>query len=117
MANFEQIAARLNAFLMKQGLPKITGTLTDLEGLFGAAMRSIWRVKDKQKRESLSFAVAADLRKLFGGKNLEDIYDRTKAKLDAEETAAQTSSAAQAIESKKKDPNYVPSFDELFGDK
>ncbi len=117
MANFEQIVARLNSFLEKQGLPKITGTPTDLESLFGAALKSIWREKDKQKRENLAFSVAGDLRKLFGGKNLEDIYDRTKAKLDAAEAAARTTAASQAADAKKKDPNYVPSFDELFGEK
>ncbi len=117
MPNFEQIVDKLNAFLAKNGLPKISGTPTDLENLYGSALKSVWQEKDKEKRENLAFAIAGDLRKLFGGKNLEDIYDRTKAKLDAAENAAQAKTTSQTVEDKKKDPNYIPSFDELFGKK
>ncbi len=117
MPNFEQIVDKLNAFLVKHGLPKISGSPADLESLYGSALKSVWNEKDMEKRENLAFAIAGELRKLFGGKNLEDIYDRTKAKLDAAENAAHAKAASQTLEDKKKDPNYIPSFDELFGKK
>jgi hypothetical protein len=117
MPNFDQITEKLNAFLARQGLEKIAGIPTDLESLFGSVMASIWRGADKQKRETLAFTVAGELKKLFGGKNLEDIYARTKAKLDAAEESSQATADVQAQADRKKDPHYIPSFDELFGKK
>jgi hypothetical protein len=116
MANLEPIIEKLNSFLIRQNLPKIAGTPIDLESLYGAVLASIWKNPDKKKREDLAFAVAGELRKLFGGKNLEEIYDKTRAKLDAQEDAVRAKAASRPKAVFKKDANAVPSFEELFGD-
>jgi hypothetical protein len=115
MANLEQIIDKLNDFLVRQGLTKIAGTPTDLETLYGSVLTRIWQNPDRQKRENLAFTVAGELKKYFGGKNLEEIYNKTKIKLDAQEAAAAAKTNTQTGETRRKDPNHVPTFEELFG--
>jgi hypothetical protein len=117
MADLTNMIDRINSFLAKQGLPAMSGQQTDPESLFTSAMRSIWRDPDKQKRENISFAVIRELKKYFGGKNLEDIFNRTKLELDALESRQTGQTATKTLEEKKKNPAYVPTFDELFGKK
>jgi hypothetical protein len=115
MANLEQIVDKLNDFLVRQGLNKIAGTPTDLETLYSSVLARIWQNPERQKRENLAFAVAGELKKYFGGKNLEEIYNKTKAKLDAQEAAATAKTTGQTAAARLKDPEHVPTFDELFG--
>ncbi len=115
MADLTQMTDKINAFLQGHGLERVSGAPADLETLFTSVLRAIWKHPDKQQRENIAFAVIRELKKYFGGKHLEDIYDRTKTTLEAGEAEQSEQAAKKAAADRKKDPNYVPSFDELFG--
>jgi hypothetical protein len=115
MADLSLIVEKLNSFLQGQGLEKLTGTPADAETLFTAVLRSVWKHPDKQQRENIAFTVIRELKKYFGGKNLEEIYTRITKELEADAAKQSEQQAKKADEDRKKDPNYVPSFDELFG--
>ncbi|RPI03402.1 MAG: hypothetical protein EHM64_12360 [Ignavibacteriae bacterium] len=117
MGKLELIIDKLNEYLIKRGLQKIPGTPMDLDTLYESALRSIWKQPDVEKRENMAIEIASALRKYFGGKNLEEVYRELIPKLNAEEEAVKNKADQKAREEKLKDPNYVPSFDELFDNK
>lgn len=114
MGKLEQIIDRLNNYLVQRGFQKIAGMPHELDTLYEAVLRSIWKDPDKQKRENMATEVAQALKKYFGGKNLEETYYEVIEKLNLEEEKNREEAEKKMKADKLKDPNYVPSFDELF---
>ncbi len=115
MADLSRIVEKLNGFLKAQGLEPMTGVPQGLEDLLSSVLQNVAKHPDVRQRENITFAVLRELKKLFGGKNIEDAY--TRLLKQRESTAAETKAASdqRAEEKRKQDHNYVPSFDELFG--
>ena len=117
MSGLETIIDKLNAYLRNKGLEKIKGNLEDLDDcdeLYEAALRSVWKLENKDQREILAIEIAKGLKKYFGGKNLEEAYHELSLKLNQEEDQDKVKQEKQKKEERLKDPNHVPTFDELF---
>ena len=113
MSGLETIITKLNDYLRKKGLPKIEGKLEDLDDcdeLYEAALRSVWKLKDKEQRETIAIEIAKGLKKYFGGKNLEEAYHELSVKLNQEEMQDKVKQEKKEKQERLKDPNYVPSF-------
>ena len=114
MSNLDNLIDRLNNYLRKHGLPKIVGQPKDLFLLYESTLRSVWNLKDKEQREILAIEIATVLKNYYGGKNLEEALEKITQKLNKEEEQKVIENQKKEKEAKLKDPNYKPSFDELF---
>jgi hypothetical protein len=112
----DTLTDRLNEFLKKQGLGLLRDKPANVEILYESALRSVWKLENKEKREKLASEITVFLKKYVGGKNIEELYPKITQKLDMELERQNKEAAKQAGEERLKDPNYVPSFDELFPD-
>ena len=115
MGKLELIIDKLNKYLLKHDCAKIPGNPEDLDTLYESALRSIWKLSDLEKRETMAVDIARALSKYFGGKNLEEAYRELVVKLNAEEAELKKLAEKQEKQQRMNDPDYVPSFDELFG--
>jgi hypothetical protein len=115
MPNITMLADSLNSFLAKQGLPKLAESPSDMESLYEAALVSIWTIADKDKREELAMSIGQALAKYYGGKPVEDALKRIMPRMEQNEAAQAKADEKKAAEERKKDSNYVPSFEELMG--
>ncbi|MBN2444302.1 MAG: hypothetical protein JXJ04_23270 [Spirochaetales bacterium] len=121
MGKLENIQDRLNQYLRKKNLPKIEKQATDITMLFELTLRSVWTLENKEQRESIAVEIAQALKPYFGGKKIEDALDDITAKLEKERVEAEIEAKEDAEEEKLKnlkerikDPNYVPTFEELM---
>lgn len=114
MSNLDNLIDRLNKYLTGHGLPKIVGQPKDLFLLYESALRSVWNLKDKEKREIMAIEIAKALKNYYGGKNLEAALEQITQKLNKEENEKVALKQKREKQAKMNDPNYKPSFDELF---
>ena len=121
MGKLENIQDRLNQYLRKKNLPKIEKQATDINMLFELTLRSIWTLENKEQREALAVEIAQALKPYFGGKKIEDALDDISVKLNKEKQEDKIEAQEDAEEEKFnnlkkriKDPNYVPTFEELM---
>lgn len=121
VGKLENIQDRLNQYLRKKNLPKIEKQATDITMLFELTLRSVWTLENKEQRESIAVEIAQALKPYFGGKKIEDALDDITAKLEKERVEAEIEAKEDAEEEKLKnlkerikDPNYVPTFEELM---
>lgn len=121
MGKLENIQYKLNQYLRKKGLPKIEQQAKDIYMLFELTLRSVWTIENIEQRDSLAIDIAQALKPYFGGKKIEDALDEISKKLEKEdqqeEIEEQIETEKKKLENLKermKDPNYVPTFDELM---
>ena len=114
MSKTENIVDLINKFLKNNNLSIIKNVPENMGLVYESAIRSIWQVEDKDKRETLCVEISAELKKYFGGKALEEALEKIKVKLDKEKEQQKEQDEKNKLEERKKDPNYVPSFDELM---
>lgn len=124
MSKLDSLIDSVNRYLTNKGLPRMPriqdpSERDSMDELMEAALRSVWANPDPDFRDKISVEIGQALKKFSGGKNMEELMDDLRAKLDAEEKAAKEKAAAEAAAAEKArrmaDPNYVPSFDELMG--
>ena len=115
MADLSRVVEKLNGFLKGQGLEPMTGVPQGLEDLLSSVLQNVAQHPDVRQRENITFAVLRELKKLFGGKNIEDAYAHVLKRRESAAAESKAVSDRQAEEKRKQDPNYVPPFDELFG--
>jgi hypothetical protein len=115
MPNIAMLADSLNNFLAKQGLPKLEGIPQDMESLYEAALVSIWAIADKDKREELAMSIGQALSRYYGGKTVEDALARIMPRMEQREADQVKANEERALEERKKDSSYIPSFEELMG--
>ncbi|MBN1410936.1 MAG: hypothetical protein JW969_08825 [Spirochaetales bacterium] len=120
----DNLIDRVNIFLRNQGFHRLKNAPKDISMLFELAIREIWKLKDKDKIETLSVEVAQMLKPFFGGKRIEDAMEDIFDKLKKEDgqKAVEAQKQAKLEEDKKlkermNDPNYVPTFEELMKSK
>jgi transcription initiation factor TFIIIB Brf1 subunit/transcription initiation factor TFIIB len=108
----------VNKYLKNRGLAPVAGVPQDVIGIYEGALRSVWQLRDKEQRDALAIELAKALQKFTGGKNIETAYQEFSKKLNNEEQANLQKQQAEASrkqrEERMKDPNYIPTFDELM---
>ena len=114
VSRIENIVNVINKFLEKNNLSVIKNFPESIGLVYESAIRSIWQVEDKDKRDTLCVEISAELKKYFGGKTLEEALEKIKVKLDKEKEQQKEQEEKKKLEERKKDPNYIPSFDELM---
>ncbi|MBN1525022.1 MAG: hypothetical protein JW904_11090 [Spirochaetales bacterium] len=114
MGKLELIIDKLNKYLLRHSCAKIPGNPEDLDTLYESALRSIWKLSDLEERETMAIEIAKALSKYFGGKNLEEAYRELVIKLNEEEAELKKLAEEQEKKQRMSNPDYVPSFDELF---
>jgi hypothetical protein len=114
MSRSENIANIINKFLEKNGLSKLTNIPEDMAMLYESAIRSIWQTEDINKRDTLCVDISAELKKYYGGKTLEELLSRINEKLLKEKEQNKVDQEKKQKQERMKDPNYIPSFDELM---
>jgi hypothetical protein len=121
VGRLENIQYKLNNYLRKKGLPSIREQAKDIHMLFESAIRSVWTLEDTEQRDSLAIDIAQALKPYFGGRKIEDALDEIKEKLKKEEQQEEIQEKKEAEEQKienlkkrMKDPDYVPTFEELM---
>ncbi len=121
MGKLENMIDNINRFLRNKGLPKLPAGIADIQTLFEASLRSVWSLEDKEKREAIAVEIAQAIKPYYGGKKIEDALDDITATLNAEEAAKDKSAKVEThkmevkdIKNKMKDPDYVPTFEELL---
>ncbi len=120
MSNLDNIIDAVNRYLVGKGLPRMAKIehredRDSMEELMLDALRSVWTNPDPDFRETISVEIGQALKKYSGGKNMAELLDELRAKLDAEEKKRMADEKKAEIARKLSDPNYVPSFDELMG--
>ncbi|MBN2531580.1 MAG: hypothetical protein JXB88_01745 [Spirochaetales bacterium] len=121
MGKLENIQYKINQYLKNKGLPHINQQVTTIYMLFELTLRSVWTIEDTEQRDSLAVEIAQALKPYFGGKKIEDaLYDITE-KMKKEEKQEEIQEKIQEekdkledLKERMKDPNYVPTFDELM---
>jgi hypothetical protein len=116
MGTLDTLYEKLNAYLVKHGLQAMTAQPADAKTLYESSLRSVWKLEDTAKRNAVAMEITAFLKNYVGGKNMEELYQKLSQKLDAERAQQRDQAQKQAQSDRLKDPNYVPSFDELFSD-
>lgn len=114
MSRVENIANIINKFLENNSLSIISSIPDKMNELYESAIRSIWQVEDQDRRDSLCVEISSELKKYYGGKTLEDALANIKIKLEKEKEQNKIDEEKKQKEERMKDPNYVPSFDELM---
>jgi hypothetical protein len=121
VGKLENMIDNINRFLRNKGLPKLPAGIADIQVLFEASLRSVWSLEDKEKREAIAIEIAQAIKPYYGGKKIEDALDDITATLNAEEAAKQKSAKVESqqgeikeIQNRMKDPDYVPTFEELL---
>jgi hypothetical protein len=116
MGTLDALYERLNTYLAKQGLQPMEARPADVKTLYESCLRSVWKHEDAAKRNALAMEITAFLKNYIGGKNMEELHRKISQKLDAEREQQRDQAQQQAQSDRLKDPDYVPSFDELFSD-
>jgi len=116
MGTLDTLFERLNGYLAKHGLLTMANKPADATTLYESALRSVWKLKDPDKRNALAIEITAFLKRYVGGKNMEELYEKLSQKLNAEMYEQKDQAEKKAQSERLKDPDYVPSFDELFSD-
>ena len=116
MGTFDTLFERLNSYLAKHGLQTMANRPADATTLYESALRSVWKLEDTDKRNAIAMEITTFLKKYMGGKNIEELYEKLSQKLNAETVQQKDQAEKQAQSQRLNDPNYVPSFDELFTD-
>jgi hypothetical protein len=121
VGRLENIQYKLNNYLRKKGLPSITEQAKDIYMLFELTLRSVWTIEDTEERDSLAIDIAQALKPYFGGQRIEDALDEITEKLKKEDQQEEIEDKIKAEEQKlddlkerMKDPDYVPTFEELM---
>lgn len=121
MGKLENIQYKLNQYLRKKGLPYVKQKAKDIYILFELILRSVWTIEDVDQRDSLAIEIAQALKPYFGGKKIEEALDEITDKLKKEEQREEIQDQIQAekdklkdLKERMKDPNYVPTFEELM---
>ncbi len=114
MSKTENIINLINKFLENNNLSTIKNVPDNMGMVYESAIRSIWQVEDIDKRDILCVEISAELKKYFGGKTLEEALKKIKVKLDKEKEQQKEQDEKRKLEERKKDPNYIPNFDELM---
>ena len=119
MGKLDSLVDSVNRYLVAKELPPMPKAETEacgsIESLLLSAMRCVWTIQDKSYRDRLSVEIAQALKKFMGGKAMEEVLDKARAALDAEEAKRAEEEKKAELSRRKADPNYVPSFDELMG--
>lgn len=121
MGKLENIQDKLNQYLRNKGLPHIKQQAKDIAALFEQSIRSVWTMEDADQRDSLVIEIAQALKPYFGGKKIEDTLDSItdKIKKEKQKEAVQGKIKEEKdklvdLKERMKDPNYVPTFEELM---
>jgi hypothetical protein len=114
MPKLANLMDTINRYLTEQGLAKIMGEPENVESLLESALRSVWQVEDKERRETLSIEIAAGLKNYYGGKRITELLEKLTKKMDEEEKQRKETEEKEKLKQKLKDPNYIPTFDELM---
>jgi hypothetical protein len=121
MGKLENMIDNINKYLRNKGLQRIPEGITDIQGLFESSLRSAWAIEDKEQREAIAVEIAQAIKPYYGGKKIEDALDDITARLDAEMKTREVQSKAESekaaiegLEKKLKNPDYVPTFEELM---
>jgi hypothetical protein len=116
MGTLDTLTDRLNEYLKKQGLPAFAAKPADVIRLYAQALRSVWTLEDRERRETMAAEVTEFLKPYIGGKKIEELFAELSGKLNAQRQHEQTRTEAADREKRVNTPGYVPSFDELFPD-
>jgi len=121
MRRLENMKDNINRYLTNKGLPRLKGSITDIYTLFEESLRSVWEIEDKERRETFAVEIAQALKPYFGGKKIEEALDEVIEKLNKEEKIQDKNEEKQKkieriqkLKERMKDPDYVPTFEELM---
>lgn len=114
MSKLNVLIDKINRYLRNRNLEKIQGEPQELIALYEAALRSIWKIEDKDQKDSYAVDIAQFLNPYFGGRNVNDALQEISEKLDKEFARKKEEDKVQEIKDKMKDPEYVPTFEELL---
>jgi hypothetical protein len=121
VGKIENMIDNINKYLRNKGLPRLSHEITDIHSLFESALRSVWTLADKEQRDGIAVEIAQAIKPYYGGKKIEDALDEISVKLDAENKAKEKSTridsekeAIVELEERMKNPDYVPTFEELM---
>jgi hypothetical protein len=114
MGTLDTIIDRLHEYLKKQGLPLFTARPANVIQLYELALRSVWEIPDKERREAVAGEITVFLKKYIGGKKMEELFSQITQKLDAQHASRQIQEEKTVGEKHANTPGYVPSFEELF---
>jgi hypothetical protein len=121
VGKLENMIDNINKYLKTKGLPKLDSPIKDIYALFEGSLRSVWTLEDREQRETLAVDIAQALKPYFGGKKIEDALDEIKGKLEREQKqkdekkkTVEEHNEIRNLKDKLKDPDYVPTFEELL---
>jgi len=119
MSKLDVVIEKINRYLRNRNLEKmnpeeIQGDPQNLTVIYEAALRSIWKIEDKEQKDAYAVDIAQFLNPYFGGRNVNDALQDISDKLDKEFAIKKEEEKVQVIKDKLKDPDYVPTFEELL---
>lgn len=112
---------KINKYLRNKGIPAVRPPIGDIHELFEKSLYSVWHLEDKDQRESIAIEIAQALKPYYGGKKIEDALDELMEKLNYREQQAEIAEEKQEkkdeleqLKQRMKNPDYVPTFEELM---
>jgi hypothetical protein len=121
VGRIENMLDKINQYLRNKGLPAVKKPIGDIHELFEKSLYSVWHLEDKDQREAIAIEIAQALKPYYGGKKIEDALDEIIEKLNYKEQQAKIAEEKQEkaeeleqLKARMKDPNYVPTFEELM---